>query len=92
MRRGVVVVWLLCCVVSWCSLRDNDISAEGVAAVAAALVHVPQLLELQCVALQLGPMCFRASLLMPVVVVEGQVVVTGCEAGVAAVACLCVVV
>jgi hypothetical protein len=49
-RRDVlfsVAAW--CCMVSWCSLGDNMIGAAGAAAIAVALVHVPQLQMLQYV-------------------------------------------
>ncbi len=81
-------MWFLCCVVSWGSLSNSAIGDAGAGAVAAALVHVPHLQELWYVAYQLGPMCFRAPLRMPLAVVEGRLVVTGCEAIVVAVTCV----
>ncbi len=41
---------------SRCSFEGNDIGAEGASAVAAGLVHVPQLQQLKYVAWQNGAM------------------------------------
>jgi hypothetical protein len=46
-RRGDMVVWLWCCMLSWCSLWSKEVGDVGVSAVAAALVRVPRLQELR---------------------------------------------